>query len=90
MRKNDSLEPQPVEIERMANKFKSVSGTDDARITVIFSRLGDDDEEAYDVAEKCCSLSFSQIPHDVKVREFEKSPKDTWCASRSKTVAQKR
>ena len=34
---SDSLEPQPVEIERTANKFKSVSDTNDARITEISS-----------------------------------------------------
>ena len=37
VQESESLEPQPVEIERMANKLKSVSGTDDARITVISS-----------------------------------------------------
>ena len=76
VRKNKSLEPQPVEIPRTANKLKSVSGTVDARITTIYlpSRL----EEAYDVDEKCFSLYFSQIPHDVHVRDFETSPQDNW------------
>ena len=76
VRKNDSLEAQSVQIQSMVNKIKSVSGTVDARITTIYlpSRL----EEAYDVDEKCFSLYFSQIPHDVHVRDFETSPQDNW------------